>query len=168
MRPPSGVALSLAVLLFAQAGQAQTAAKEAAPPPADLPPGVSAALWKLSVPASLAPTPERVLLGEKLFNDQRLSVDNTVSCATCHEARFGFTDAKPVSEGVKGQKVTRNSPTILNALFSASQFWDGRASSLEDQAKLPILNPREMGMPDEAAVVAKVKAITEYVRVRAA
>ncbi|WP_434347191.1 cytochrome-c peroxidase [Myxococcus virescens] len=164
MRPPSGVALSLAVLLFAQAGQAQTAAKEAAPPPADLPPGVSAALWKLSVPARLAPTPERVLLGEKLFNDQRLSVDDTVSCATCHDARFGFTDAKPVSEGVKGQKVTRNSPTLLNALFSASQFWDGRASTLEDQAKLPILNPREMGMPDEAAVVAKVKAIPEYVR----
>ncbi|WNZ61606.1 cytochrome c peroxidase [Myxococcus sp. MxC21-1] len=164
MGPPSGVALSLAVLLFAQAGQAQTAAKEAAPPPADLPPGVSAVLWKLSVPARLAPTPERVLLGEKLFNDQRLSVDDTVSCATCHDARFGFTDAKPVSEGVKGQKVTRNSPTLLNALFSASQFWDGRASTLEDQAKLPILNPREMGMPDEAAVVAKVKAIPEYVR----
>ncbi|NVJ00037.1 cytochrome-c peroxidase [Myxococcus sp. AM009] len=164
MRPPCGVALSLAVLLFAQAGQAQTVGKEAAPPPADLPPGVSAALWKLSVPASLAPTPERVLLGEKLFNDQRLSVDNTVSCSTCHDARFGFTDAKPVSEGVKGQKVTRNSPTLLNALFNASQFWDGRASTLEDQAKLPILNPREMGMPDEAAVVAKVKAIPEYVR----
>ncbi|WP_141588099.1 cytochrome-c peroxidase [Myxococcus sp. AB056] len=164
MRPPCGVALSLAVLLFAQSGQAQPAERKAVSLPADLPPGVSKVLWKLSVPDQLAPTPERVLLGEKLFNDQRLSVDNTVSCATCHDARFGFTDAKPVSEGVKGQKVTRNSPTLLNALFSASQFWDGRASTLEDQAKLPILNPREMGMPDEAAVVAKVKAIPEYVR----
>ncbi|ATB50855.1 cytochrome-c peroxidase [Corallococcus macrosporus] len=164
MRPPCGVALSLAVLLFAQAGQAQPAERRAVSLPDDLPPGVSQVLWKLSVPADLAPTPERVLLGEKLFNDQRLSVDNTVSCSTCHDARFGFTDAKPVSEGVKGQKVTRNSPTLLNALFNASQFWDGRASTLEDQAKLPILNPREMGMPDEAAVVAKVKAIPEYVR----
>ncbi len=159
----SGWVLSLTVLLSALTGHAEPPPKDAAAPPPDLPPGVSPVLWKLSVPASAAPTPEKVALGEKLFNDKRLSVDDTVSCATCHDPALGFTDAKPVSEGVKGQKVTRNSPTILNAMFNASQFWDGRAATLEDQAKLPILNPREMGMPSPEAVVAKVKAIPEYV-----
>ncbi|MFP2905317.1 cytochrome-c peroxidase [Pyxidicoccus sp. 3LFB2] len=163
MRTPSGVALPLAVLLYALTGYAEPPPKNPATPPADLPPGVSPALWKLAVPEGAAPTPEKVLLGEKLFNDKRLSVDNTVSCATCHDEKFGFGDGKPVSEGVKGQKVTRNSPTVLNAMFNASQFWDGRAGTLEDQAKLPILNPREMGMPNAEAVVAKVKAIPEYV-----
>ncbi|MFP2931751.1 cytochrome-c peroxidase [Pyxidicoccus sp. 3LG] len=162
MRPSSGVALPLAVLLYALTGHAQQASKQSAPPPPDLPPGVSAVLWKVSVPASVAPTPERIALGQKLFNDKRLSVDDSVSCATCHDENFGFADGKPVSEGVKGQKVTRNSPTVLNAMFNASQFWDGRAGTLEDQAKLPILNPREMGMPNPETVVAKVKAIPEY------
>ncbi|MCP3139729.1 cytochrome-c peroxidase [Pyxidicoccus xibeiensis] len=162
MRPSSGVALPLAVMLYALTGQAEPPPKQPAPPPPDLPPGVSAVLWKVSVPADRAPTPERVALGQKLFNDKRLSVDDSVSCATCHDENFGFADGKPVSEGVKGQKVTRNSPTVLNAMFNASQFWDGRAGTLEDQAKLPILNPREMGMPNPEAVVAKVKAIPEY------
>lgn len=100
MRPPSGVALSLAVLLFAQAGQAQTAAKEAAPPPAALPPGVSAALWKLSVPASLAPTPERVLLGEKLFNGK-------ARCNSCHAGNVVsplFSDQKFHNIGIAAHK----------------------------------------------------------------
>ncbi|WP_284662622.1 hypothetical protein [Myxococcus sp. SDU36] len=100
MRPPCGVALSLAVLLFAQAGQAQTAAKEAAPPPADLPPGVSAVLWRLSVPASLAPTPERVLLGEKLFNGK-------ARCNTCHAGNVVsplFSDQKFHNIGIAAHK----------------------------------------------------------------
>ncbi|HYH98607.1 cytochrome-c peroxidase [Hyalangium sp.] len=119
-------------------------------------------LWRISVPAGAEPTPEKVLLGEKLFNDQRLSVDDTVSCSTCHEPRKGFVDGKALSTGIKGQQVTRNSPTVLNAMFNATQFWDGRAGTLEDQAKLPILNPREMGMPSPEAVVTKVRAIPEY------
>lgn len=147
------------VLLYAGAVQAQGSAP-ATPP--KLPPGVSAALWKLSVPPGAEPTPEKVSLGEKLFLDPRLSADNTVSCSTCHEPAQGFVDGKALSTGIKGQQVTRNSPTVLNALFNASQFWDGRAGTLEDQAKLPILNPREMGMPSPEAVVAKVQAIPEY------
>ncbi|MDC0712885.1 cytochrome c peroxidase [Stigmatella sp. ncwal1] len=146
-------------LLYAGAVQAQSSAP-AAPP--KLPPGVSAALWKLSVPPGAEPTPEKVALGEKLFLDPRLSADNTVSCSTCHEPAQGFVDGKALSTGIKGQQVTRNSPTVLNALFNASQFWDGRAGTLEDQAKLPILNPREMGMPSPEAVVTKVQAIPEY------
>ncbi len=163
MLRPSGLLLSLTVVLTALTGHAEPPPKDAAAPPPDLPPGVSPALWKLTVSASAAPTPEKVALGEKLFNDKRLSVDDTVSCSTCHDPNLGFSDGKPVSEGVKGQKVTRNSPTILNAMFNASQFWDGRAGTLEEQAMLPILNPREMGMPSPEAVVAKVKAIPEYV-----
>ncbi|MCP3099775.1 cytochrome-c peroxidase [Myxococcus sp. K15C18031901] len=160
MRTPSGVALSLAVLLSVHEGWANPPAS--APPPDPLPPGVSAVLWKVSVPASAAPTPEKVALGEKLFNDKRLSLDDSVSCATCHDPNKGFTDGKTVSEGVKGLKGMRNSPTVLNALFNGSQFWDGRAATLEDQAKLPILNPVEMAMPTPEAVVVKVRAIPEY------
>jgi len=160
MRTPSGVALSLAVLLSVH--DAWAAPPASAPPPDPLPLGVSAALWKVSVPASAAPSPDRVALGEKLFNDKRLSLDDSVSCATCHDPNKGFTDGKTVSEGVKGLKGMRNSPTVLNALFNGSQFWDGRAASLEDQAKLPILNPVEMAMPSPEAVVAKVRAIPEY------
>lgn len=156
----STVAWTVAVLLCAGTAQAQSGA-QAAPPP-KLPLGVSPSLWKLSVPPGGEPTPERVALGEKLFNDKRLSADDTVSCATCHEPAKGFVDGKALSTGIKGQQVTRNSPTVLNAMFNASQFWDGRAGTLEDQAKLPILNPREMGMPSPEAVVTKVRAIPEY------
>jgi cytochrome c peroxidase len=151
----------LVVLVGAGASSAAEPPQVSTPPP-KLPPGVSPVLWKISVPPGAEPTPDKVLLGEKLFNDQRLSVDDTVSCSTCHEPRKGFVDGKALSTGIKGQQVTRNSPTVLNAMFNATQFWDGRAATLEDQAKLPILNPREMGMPSPEAVVAKVRAIPEY------
>ncbi|SEU34365.1 cytochrome-c peroxidase [Stigmatella erecta] len=155
----STTAWMVGALLCAGTVHAQGTA-QATPP--KLPPGVSPALWKLSVPPGAEPTPEKVALGEKLFLDPRLSADNTVSCSTCHEPAMGFVDGKALSTGIKGQQVTRNSPTVLNAMFNASQFWDGRAGTLEDQAKLPILNPREMGMPSPEAVVAKVQAIPEY------
>lgn len=161
MRLPSGVVTVLAVVLNTGVGHAAPAASQGSPPP-PLPPGVSATLWKLSVPPGSEPTPEKVALGEKLFREKRLSADNTVACMTCHEPELGFTDGKALSEGIGNQKVTRNSPTVLNAVFNATQFWDGRSATLEDQAKLPILNPREMGMPNPEAVVAKVRAIPEY------
>ncbi|XXF78794.1 cytochrome c peroxidase [Myxococcaceae bacterium GXIMD 01537] len=150
----------LAALLYTGAADAQQAPKGAAAP--KLPPGVSATLWRISVPPDREPTPDKVKLGEKLFLDKRLSVDDSVSCSTCHEPAKGFVDGKALSEGVKAQKLTRNSPTVLNALFNATQFWDGRVATLEEQAKLPILNPREMGMPSPEAVEAKVRAIPEY------
>ncbi|MDY7227827.1 cytochrome-c peroxidase [Hyalangium rubrum] len=161
MRLRSPVAWTVAVLVYAGAGYAAEPPRAAAPPP-KLPLGVSPTLWKLSVPAGAEPTPEKVALGEKLFNEKRLSADDTVSCATCHEPTKGFVDGKALSTGIKNQQVTRNSPTVLNAMFNATQFWDGRAGTLEDQAKLPILNPREMGMPSPEAVVTKVRAIPEY------
>jgi cytochrome c peroxidase len=148
----------VAALLVPGAAVAQPAAS----PP--LPPGISRVLYDLSVPPQAVPTPEKVALGDKLFNDKRLSVNDTVSCATCHDPAKGFVDGKSLSEGVGGkQKPTqRHSPTVLNAMFQATQFWDGRAPSLEEQAKLPILNPIEMGQKTPDDVVRKVKAIPEY------
>ncbi|HJQ84319.1 MAG TPA: cytochrome-c peroxidase, partial [Candidatus Binatia bacterium] len=135
-----------------------------AAPPEKLPPGVSPVLWQLAVPAGAEPTPEKVALGRRLFEDKRLSVNDKVSCATCHDTKAGFVDHKPLAEGVGApkEKTQRNSPTVLNAMFNATQFWDGRAPTLEEQAKLPILNPIEMGQKSPEDVVAKVRAIPEY------
>lgn len=141
---------------------AQACSAFAAPP--DLPRGVSAVLWDLSVPPGGEPTKEKTALGLKLFNDPRLSSNGKVSCATCHDAAKAFVDHKPLAEGVAAPKerTARNSPTVLNAMFNATQFWDGRAATLEDQAKLPITNPIEMGMKDGDAVVARLRGIPEY------
>ncbi|MBI5375871.1 MAG: cytochrome-c peroxidase [Candidatus Schekmanbacteria bacterium] len=114
------------------------------------------------VPEDNPSTPEKVALGKKLYFDKRLSIDNTVSCATCHDQVKGFADGKKVSEGIRGLKGTRNAPTVLNAAFYELQFWDGRAITLEDQAKLPIINPVEMGMPSFKDVEEKIRNIPEY------
>jgi cytochrome c peroxidase len=103
-----------------------------------------------------------VTLGQQLFNDKRLSADGTIACANCHVPDKGFVDGKPQADGINQQRGQRNSPTVLNAMFNASQFWDGRAATLEDQAKLPILNPIEMGMKSPEDVVAKVRGLPEY------
>src|SRR5437899_4972748 len=135
-----------------------------APTPKNLPRGVSQVLYELAVPAGSEPTPEKAALGEKLFNDKRISVNDKVSCATCHDPDKGFVDHKPLAEGVAApaKRTQRNSPTVLNAMFNAVQFWDGRAPSLEEQAKLPILNPVEMGEKSADDVVAKLRGIAEY------
>ena len=129
-------------------------------PPARVVPGS----WAATIPADNALTPERVALGRKLFFDPRLSADGTVACATCHDVSRGFTDQRPVSEGIGGKLGRRNAPTVLNAMFFSTQFWDGRALLLEDQAKLPIVNPIEMGMPNGEAAVAKIAGDAEYVK----
>jgi cytochrome c peroxidase len=148
------------IALLGTLGGLHAAEKPAALP--SLPLGVSRVMYELSVPADAAPTSAKVALGEKLFNDKRLSVDDSVSCSTCHDPKRGFVDHKPQSEGVKKQRGQRNSPTVLNAMFNAAQFWDGRAPSLEAQAKLPILNPIEMAQKSPDDVVAKLKAIPAY------
>ncbi|HWE25826.1 MAG TPA: cytochrome c peroxidase [Myxococcales bacterium] len=132
---------------------------------AELPLGVSPALYRATLPSGAGPTAERIALGEKLFRDQRLSADGTVSCATCHIPEKAFVDHKRTSEGIRGQRGQRNSPTVLNAMFNATQFWDGRARTLEDQAKLPILNPIEMGQPDPDAVVGRLRGLPEYAQI---
>jgi cytochrome c peroxidase len=114
------------------------------------------------IPAGNPQTPEKIILGEKLFFDPRLSVDDTVACASCHNPDRAFTDGRTTSVGVKGRVGQRNSPTILNALFNKKQFWDGRAKTLEDQAGFPITNPIEMGQPSLDAAAAKIATIPEY------
>jgi cytochrome c peroxidase len=157
-----GRAFASAVAVLALVGSA--AGVPPVPDPDALPLGVSRVLWDIAVPADAAPTAARVALGEKLFNDVRLSTTDTVSCATCHDPAKGFVDHKPLAEGVTapGEKTKRHSPTVLNALFNATQFWDGRAATLEDQAKLPITNPIEMGQKSGEDVMRKVLAIPEY------
>jgi cytochrome c peroxidase len=88
-------------------------------------------------------------LGRDLFFDKRLSRDGTISCATCHDPARAFTDDKPLAVGIRGQKVGRRSPAILNRAWGKSFFWDGRAETLEQQVLQPILNPKEMDMPLE-------------------
>ena len=124
--------------------------------------GLPAGATEAATPLANPQTPEKIALGQKLFFDARLSVDATVACSTCHDPARAFTDGLPVSIGVQGRVGQRNSPTILNALYNKTQFWDGRAKTLEEQAGLPIINSMEMGQPDLAAAVAKIAVIKEY------
>lgn len=105
---------------------------------------------------------EKSVLGEKLYFDKRLSADGTVSCASCHDPAAAFASRDTVAVGVRNQSGTRNVPTLLNAKFGASFFWDGRARTLEEQAKQPLLNAAEMALGSEAALVARLSAIPEY------
>jgi cytochrome c peroxidase len=126
--------------------QVWQALPEHAPHPADAPDGAAA-----------------VALGERLFFDTNLSRDRTLACASCHDlVQAGGADGRPTAIGIDKQRGTRNAPTVWNAAFQARLFWDGRAGSLEAQAAGPFVNPVEMGMPDMAAVVARVAADASY------
>jgi cytochrome c peroxidase len=118
---------------------------------------------KPPVPKDNPMTKAKIELGKQLFFDPRLSKDGTVSCNSCHNLMASGTDNRPVSVGVDAQKGGRSAPTVWNAAFLTTQFWDGRAATLEDQAKGPILNPIEMGMPDPETVVGRIKNIPGYV-----
>jgi cytochrome c peroxidase len=96
----------------------------------------------------LPQTSEKIALGQKLFFERRLSADGTVACSNCHDPQQAFTAGRPASIGIKGRVGQRNAPTILNALYNKTQFWDGRVRTLEEQAAQPIVNPSEMGQPD--------------------
>ncbi|MBX3724244.1 MAG: cytochrome-c peroxidase [Turneriella sp.] len=116
------------------------------------------------MPGGEKDTPELIALGKQLYNERRLSVNDTQSCASCHiiDGKKGGVDNTKFSPGAKGSLGGRNAPTVLNAGFHFAQFWDGRAATLSDQAKGPILNPVEMGMPSEKAVLEKISKIPEY------
>ena len=117
--------------------------------------------WVLP-PDNLERPPEKIGLGRALFFDRRLSFDQKESCSTCHDPEKGFTDQLPTSMGIHNQFGKRNAPTIVNATFNILQFWDGREPILEEQARRPILNPIEMGMPDEKTVVDRLNSAPEY------
>lgn len=107
------------------------------------------------------PADNKVLLGKRLFFEKNLSADNSMSCASCHDLAKGGTDQAVVSTGVRGQKGPINSPTVFNAAFNFAQFWDGRASTLQEQASGPINNPLEMGS-DWSGVLAKLNSDKSY------
>ncbi|HYZ83661.1 MAG TPA: cytochrome-c peroxidase, partial [Bryobacteraceae bacterium] len=121
-----------------------------------------AAATTLTVPLgldALVPSPddnpltrEKAALGRKLFFDKRLSLDRSISCATCHDPARAFTDAQPLAVGVRGQHGSRRTPAIFNRAWGKSFFWDGRAASLEDQVVQPILNKLEMDLSMVEAV----------------
>lgn len=116
-----------------------------------------------SMPAVDDPaTHAKVALGRMLYYDARLSIDATVSCNSCHPLDTYGVDRLATSRGVEGQLGSRNAPTVFNAAGHIAQFWDGRAATIEQQAKGPILNPVEMGMPDGDAVINRLSAIAGY------
>ena len=130
--------------------------------------GPSAAQTWEALPA-VAPAPEdnptsaaRVELGKMLYHDPRFSETGTISCASCHNLMEGGDDHRPTSIGVHGMKGGRNAPTVFDAAFLSSQFWDGRAPTLEAQAKGPIVNPVEMGMKDLGSAIDRIRRIPGY------
>ncbi len=119
----------------------------------------------LVVPADNPITKEKVLLGEKLFRDERFSSTGKVACVTCHLPEKGFTDSPlKVSEGIDKLTGTRNAPTAINAAYNTSQFWDGRSPDLEDQALHPFVNPVEMGLANHDPILKIVRTDPEYVK----
>ena len=111
------------------------------------------------------PTPERVRLGRWLFYDTRLSADNTLACASCHNPDNAFSQDTPVATGIRGQKGGRKAPSFVNQAWTIYPhfFWDGRAASLEEQALGPMANPIEMGNTHEA-MVQTLSAVKGYGR----
>jgi len=107
-------------------------------------------------------TDAKVSLGRMLFFEKRLSKGQDISCNSCHNLASHGVDNQPTSDGHKGQKGNRNSPTVYNAAGHFAQFWDGRAKDVEEQAKGPVLNPVEMAMPSEKHVLAVLNSIPEY------
>lgn len=108
-------------------------------------------------------TAEKIALGKQLYFDPRISSDNTISCASCHDPKKGWSNADATAVGVDGQRGGRSAPTIINSAYQQFQFWDGRAGSLEEQALGPIANPIEMNLPIEEAVK-RLAAIEGYAK----
>jgi cytochrome c peroxidase len=119
---------------------------------------------KAPAPADNPITPAKIELGRKLYFDPRLSHDGTVSCNSCHNVMSAGDDGRATSAGIRGQNGGRSAPTVWNSAFLSVQFWDGRANSLEDQAKGPLTNPIEMGMPSHDLVVGRIREIPGYIK----
>ena len=127
----------------------------------ELPPEPPLGLDDVPVPDDNPMTRPKVELGRLLYFEKRFSGDGKVSCATCHMPRRGFSNARQYGTGFDGRLTLRNVPTVINAAYNESQFWDGRAGSLEEQAKGPILHPGEMAS-SEARIIRTLGAIPEY------
>ena len=134
---------------------------------------VTSGKWSMTLPVGLQAgsayipddnpmSDDKIVLGKFLYFDKRISKDGTLACASCHNPFHGFADPERTSAGVAGKPGARNSPTVINRLFSADQFWDGRAKDLEAQAHGPITNPIEMAMGSGAEAVERVRAVKGY------
>ena len=116
-----------------------------------------------AVPSSANPlTDEKIALGRMLYYETRLSKSQTIACNSCHDLGTYGVDGQETSDGHKGQKGDRNSPTVYNAAGHFVQFWDGRAADVEAQAKGPVMNPVEMAMPSEKQVIGVLKSMPGY------
>jgi cytochrome c peroxidase len=143
--------LLVAFLTFSCDAQKNQEVTGAAADPSGPPIEVAAprGLPPVPIPPDNRPTTDSIALGRKLFYDVKLSRDDTLSCASCHNPALHFTDGQQVAKGISGQLGTRNTPSLLNAAYNIDQFWDGRAASLEQQAGSPIASPKEMNLPHE-------------------
>jgi cytochrome c peroxidase len=154
MKRPLVVLLLGVLALWAAGSDAQNAA-----------PNPLLGLTPVPVPADNPQTPEKIALGKKLFEDKRFSSTGQVACANCHQAQKAFTDGPlRVSEGIRKLTGTRNAPTVINAAYGTSMFWDGRSPSLEDQALHPPVNPVEMGLKDHQPILRIVRSDPAYAR----
>ncbi len=168
--PSRHLLLALIVTITALAiacapAEEETASTQQPPPTMDL---FKEASLRFDPLPSAAPNPDnpvtqaKIDLGKKLYYDTRLSKQGTISCNSCHDlATFGV-DNEPTSEGDDGSLGGRNSPTVLNAALHQTQFWDGRASDVEEQAGMPITNPVEMAIPNEEFLVDRLAATEDY------
>lgn len=178
MKRSLAAAASLLVLLCACDDKKKAPDPRAAP---DQPPATSTATTtgtEVQIDESLLPafgalpaameskdnpiTEDKILLGRALFYETRLSASNEISCNTCHILSVDGADARKTSIGHKKQAGKRNAPTVYNAAGHFVQFWDGRAKTIEDQAKGPITNPVEMAMQDEKSVLAELRRVKWY------
>ncbi|MGB9688271.1 cytochrome-c peroxidase [Thermogutta sp.] len=137
--------------------EAQSAAPQGTPYEVKVPLG----LPPLPIPEDNPMTVEKIELGKMLYFDKRVSADGSVSCATCHDPNMAWAEHTPTSKGIHGQVGTRNAPTVINAAYATSQFWDGRAKTLEEQALGPVANPTEMGHTIEG-MVQSLDGIPQY------
>jgi cytochrome c peroxidase len=166
MRKPSTawVTTIVAVLFAAAACTKETkspAGKTVTIDPVSL--NIFKSLPKAMPSASNSTTDEKVALGRMLYYEPRLSKSQKISCNSCHMLDQYGVDNQPTSDGHKGLRGDRNSPTVYNAAGHFVQFWDGRAEDVEEQAKGPVMNPVEMAMPSEKRVVATLTSMPEYV-----
>ncbi len=152
--------LTSAVTLFAISSTRNAEAQLAARSPITI--EQPAGLPSFSVPSDNPVTKGKVELGKQLFFDRRLSADNSIGCVDCHDPKAGWADPRVASIGIRHQKGTRNSPPVSNAAYLHFLFWDGRATSLEEQATKPITNPVEMGVESLDDLVAKLATIEGY------
>jgi cytochrome c peroxidase len=127
-----------------------------------VPAGLQPLTPKIYVPVSNPITKGKYELGQQLYFDPRVSLNGTVSCATCHNPAKGWTDGMPVSIGIAGQTGGRSAPSVLNTAYGKNMFWDGRAPSLEGQAQGPVQNPIEMGKQSYKEIVDRLRKVAAY------